>query len=146
MKKNLSRAWIFMFLVCLCLGAVPNPTGAVKVALVLLAVLFFLPGGLLLYNAITEKDQKMVKRIRALCIISLALTTLLFSLTIVLGILSIAGVVSSGFYQVVSFLFMAVSVPLHCGQYYFLSLFLWAFLLFSTFIKHPDQRKKQDQR
>ena len=33
-----------------------------------------------------------------------------------------------------------VSAPMLCGQYWAMSLFLWACLLFATFIKQPKEK------
>ena len=56
MKKSFLLAlWGGMFILCAGLGFVPDPTGAWRVLLTLLAVAFFVPPALLVNNQITLK-------------------------------------------------------------------------------------------
>ena len=135
MSRFLKYAWATMFVVCAALGALEGASGIAKAALMLLAVLFFLPPALLLYNGIMAADQKTVKTIRVISLVSLLLTTILLVLYFVLTLLYAATAVSAGVVNVTYYVLLLVSAPLFCGQYFFLSLFLWACLLFATFLQ-----------
>ena len=50
-------AWYFL---CVVLGAVSDPTGVEKALLVVCALLFFLPGFALLYQAKKTKNPKLI--------------------------------------------------------------------------------------
>ena len=80
-------------------------------------------------------DQKTVKTIRVISLVSLLLTTILLVLYFVLTLLYAATAVSAGVVNVTYYVLLLVSAPLFCGQYFFLSLFLWACLLFATFLQ-----------
>lgn len=139
MNQFLSYVWAGMYLLCIGLGKLPNVEGLGKAALVVVAVLFFLPPGLLLYNGLRFQNKTLVKRIRRLCILSLSLTTLCLVAFFVIYILFAAQLVAPIAVNIIYYVLLVVSSPLFCGQYFFLSLFLWALLLFATFIKTPKK-------
>ena len=127
-EKILYCIWGCLFILCAGLGFIPNPTGVGKGILVLLSVLFFVPGGMILTDGIRAGDRKGVLRIRWICIASLALT---------LGIL-IANFCSVGASDAVGNtlyeLLVIISAPMVCSQYWILSLFLWSCLLTGSFL------------
>lgn len=143
MNKILSYAWGAMFLLCAGLGTIQDATGLAKVALVFISVLFFLPPALLLYNNLMADRPGVVRTIRKICIASLALTTILLMVFFVVTLLAAGGTVQPGTVNVIYYILLVVSSPLFCGQFFFLSLFLWACLLFATFIKIPEHRRKK---
>ena len=130
MNKILGFSWAGLFALCAWLGTV-KPTNAVAtVALSLIAVLFFVPGALLLYNGITEKKRSIVLTVRYISLASLVLTTLSFVLTIALVVNATRAFVVS------YYVLILVSSPLFCGRYiWWLVLFLWACLLCASFSK-----------
>lgn len=135
MNRLLKYAWAGMYVLCAALGTLDGATGIAKAALVLIAVLFFLPPALLLYNGLVEGDKKTVKAIRVISLVSLLLTTVLLVTYFVLTLLYAATAASALAVNIAYGVLLVVSAPLFCSQYFYLSLFLWACLLFATFIK-----------
>lgn len=122
-QKTLYVLWGGMFILCAALGFIPEPTGLLKWLMTALSVAFFVPGGLLLYRAIQEKDRQTVLLIRNLAALSLALTLIL----LVLNILSVLWTEFLG--DALYVILVIVSSPMVCGGSYALSMFLWACLL-----------------
>ena len=122
---SLYALWAAMFFLCGGLGFIPEATGFLKVLLILLAAGFFIPGFVILKKG-TEKDGK---RILKLSVISLSATFLL----IILNILSLMAptVVGDILYGALT----VISAPMLCGQYWVISLFLWACLLLAALRK-----------
>ena len=130
MKKPLIYLfWGFLYALCVGLGTVNNPEGFGKVLLVLTSVIFFLPPAYLLYDGIQSGNRKQVKTVRICSIVSLSLTLVL----LVVNFLSVnaGAAVGRGVYE----LLILVSAPMICSQYWVLSLFLWACLLWASFTK-----------
>lgn len=128
MKKiALYSIWMCMYILCIGLAYIQNPPAATKVALVVIALLFFVPGGILLWDALKAHDQKELLRIRVISIVSLSLTLIAF----VANLMSIAApkAVGDALYDVL----ILVSSPMVCSQYWIISLFLWACLLSASF-------------
>lgn len=124
MKKTaLFALWGFLLILCAGLGFIPEPEGALKWLLRILGAACFVPGGMLLYRAVREKDKKILCLIRKVSLISLILTALL----LVLNILSVMWSETVG--TVLYGLLIIVSSPMVCCGSYALSLFLWACLL-----------------
>lgn len=126
-EKKLYILWGALFILCAALGFIPEPQGFLKVLLVLVSVLFFVPGFWLLYRAFTSGNTEVAGYIRLISLVSLG-GTLVF---LVLNFLSAAATNAAG-----SFLYsllVIVSSPMVCSQYWVLSLFLWAFLLIASF-------------
>lgn len=121
MKKNvLLSAWGGMFLICAGLGFLPQPQGVGKGLLIALAVLFFLPGALLL------RQSRRIRLVRNLSLLSLGLTVGL----LVLNVLGIAAPKAVG--TVLHILLGIVSAPMFCGQIWVISLLGWSCLLLSS--------------
>ena len=118
-KKTLSAAWALLFILCAGLGFIPNPTGLGRAVLVIVAVCAFIPPFLLLRQG--DRDTK--KLIRNLAAISLGLTVVM----LILNFLSIFLPETAG--NILYAVLVIVSSPMVCGQYWVLSLFLWACLL-----------------
>ena len=128
-SKLLYIIWACMFSLCAGLGFIPESQGFGTVVLVGLAVLFFLPGALLLYRAQKSGDKKGVMRIRIISAVSLGATALLLVINF-----ACAGA-SAALGDFLYGLLILVSSPMICGRYWVLSLFLWACLLTATFNK-----------
>ena len=122
-KKALFVLWGGFFILCAGLGFIPEPAGFVKGLLTTLSVVFFLPGGALLYRAKQQKDRATVTLIRNLSAASLGLTLLM----LVANFLSLGAgqALGDGLYAAL----VIVSSPMVCSGYWLLSLFLWACLL-----------------
>lgn len=132
-KKLLCAGWACLYVLCVALGYVSEPQGFGKVLLVLTALIFFLPGAMLLYSGIRDKDRKTLLRLRIVSAVSLSLTFIF----LVVNMFSVLMSEAAG--KVVHTLLALVSAPMLCGQYWVLSLFLWACMLMATFVKLPDK-------
>ena len=125
-EKTLYGIWLFLFILCAGLGFIPEPAGFGKVILVILAILFFVPGMHLLVNAIPAGNKKTVLLIRKISAASLVLTLAL----LVANVFSVSASTTVG--NILYGLLTVVSAPMICGQYWFLSMFLWACLLIGS--------------
>lgn len=125
-NKKLYTLWGVLFILCALLGFIPQPVGLMKALLVLLSILFFVPGCILLYRAAKSGDLQRISLIRTLSLISLGATLVL----LVLNFLSASASDAAG-----SFLYgllVVISAPMICSQYWIVSLFLWACLLMTS--------------
>lgn len=130
MKEKITYGlWACLYVLCVWLGMVDQPEGIGKVIFSLIAVLFFIPGGLLLGWGIREKNKKAVKTVRIIAILSLSLTLVL----LVANFCSVLLPETAG--NVLYTLLVVVSAPMVCSQYWVVSLFLWACLLMGSFLK-----------
>lgn len=127
--KILFALWGCIYALCVGLGTVENPEGLGKVLLVLTSLIFFIPPGCILYEGIRDGKKKQVKAVRITAILSLSLTLVL----LVANFLSVSASAQAG--GLVYELLILVSAPMVCSQYWVMSLFLWACLLWTTFIK-----------
>ena len=125
-KKVLFALWGGMFIVCAALGFIPEPEGALKVVMTVLALLFFLPPALLLYRAQAEKDKGLLTLVRNLSGLSLLLSLA----GLILNILSAPGSQVLG--AIMNSILIILSSPMICSGHWALSLFLWACLLMES--------------
>ena len=128
-KANLYFIWGFLYFLCAFISNVQSPTGVQSVALTVLSLLFFIPPGVLLYDALKKEDKKTLFLLRLLSILSLSQT--LGALIANIAVVGASETVGNVLYQVLIF----VSVPMVCSQHYVLSMFLWAFLMIATIPK-----------
>ncbi len=125
-QRNLFTLWCGLFIVCAGLGFIPEPAGSARFVLTALSLLFFVPGGMLLYRAGKEGDRHTLKLIRNLAALSLGLTAALLVLNFLTALRSeILG-------TILSYVLIIVSSPMVCSGYWALSLFLWACLLMGS--------------
>ena len=124
-KKTLFALWGGLFLLCAGLGFISEPTGVLKALMVILSVALFVPGLLL----IRAGGRNTLKLVRNLAIASLALTLVL----LIGNFLSIAASETVG--TILYNILIVVSCPMVCGQYWALSLFLWAYLMIAAMTK-----------
>ena len=135
MKKTkelmLYIAWLCLYILCAGLGvAAPYAEGFGKVAMVLTALIFFVPGVWLLVLGLKDNDKKMLLRLRLVAAVSLVLT-----------LAALVGMFAS--LENTAFEILAiVSAPMLCGQYWALSLFCWAALMMATIPGVVVPRKK----
>ena len=122
-KKILFALWGGLFVLCAGLGFVPEATGFLKVLMVLLSIGFFVPGFLLLRECGKTGDRRTAHLIRNLSALSLTATLVL----LIANFLSVLGSETLG--NILYYMLVIVSSPMVCGQYWVLSLFLWACLM-----------------
>lgn len=144
MTRLFSYSWLGMYLLCVALGMVQGATGAATIALMLISILFFLPPALLVYNELLSTRKRILKRIRWICVASLLLTTISLTTEFAIAYLYVGGIVSPVAMNISHLITLLVSAPLYCSQTYYVSIFLWACLLFSTFIRLPHHPKKKN--
>lgn len=125
-NKTLYYIWGGLFILCALLGFIPEPTGLVKVLMVLCSLVFFVPGSMLLYLSKQEGDLRTIRVVRNLSLISLIVTLVLLVLNFLSG--KATDAVGDFLYG----LLVMLSAPMVCSQYWFLSLFLWACLLMTS--------------
>lgn len=125
-NKTLYFIWGGLFIFCGLLGFIPEPAGLLKVLMVVSSLVFFVPGGMLLYLSKKSGDLRTIGIVRNLSLISLGVTLLLLVLNFLSGNASAA--VGDFLYG----LLVMLSAPMVCSQYWFMSLFLWACLLMTS--------------
>lgn len=128
-EKVLYYVWAVLYAICAALGFVPEAEGIGRVLLVLTALIFFLPGIGLVVLGLRQQDRKILRRVRIIAIISLSLTLCLLMANVAVAV---GAETVNNFLHV---LLVLVSAPMLCGQYWVMSLFLWACLLFASFMK-----------
>jgi hypothetical protein len=124
--KTLWLTWLYLFAFSCVLGFIPDPPEFLKALLVMLGVGSFVPGVLLLIKA----DQKSVRRVRLISILSLVLTLIAI-------ILNFTSVLMSPTWGMVFYIILGiVSTPMYCCQFWIIGLFCWSGLLAaSLFVK-----------
>ena len=128
-KSDLYYTWLGLFLLCFGLSLIPTPSSALGVVLKILSFGFFVPPALLLYQAKRDQDSKTLFWLRLICGLSLGLTVAF----IIFNIMALASPEWVG--NLLHYALIFVSVPMQGMGSWALSLFLWACLLFSTFVK-----------
>ena len=136
-EKGLWKAiWAGRYLLCAVLGFLPPQEGGNRIMLVIFAVLFFAPPAWLLWLSYRDSDLPTLKLLRLLSALSLGSTMAL----IILNFLSVLWPDWLG--DFLYFLLLVLSVPMLCGQYWVLSLMLWAILLWGSLLALGNLRKK----
>lgn len=128
-KKLLYAIWLAMYILCVGLGTLTDTGTALGILLTVLSLLFFLPGGALLFQALRDGDRKELRRIRGISLTSLVLTLSL----IVLNILCVSAGEAVG--KVLNDLLILFSAPMFCCSWQWVSIFLWACLFVGSFPK-----------
>ena len=124
-SKTLYALWGGLFVLCAGLGFIPEPAGFLKFLLGVLGLVFFIPPMLLLLEAGHTGNRDRVALIRNLSIVWLAATAGLLAA----NFLSLAGTPALG--DVLYTLLTIATAPMICGQVWVLTMFCWAFLLFT---------------
>lgn len=119
--------WGALFVITVVLGFLfPVADGALKIALRLISVVFFIPPWIVLIKAKQEQNKKHRALVRHLSLASLILTLIL----LVLNLRSV------GYSDAVGLALHAaltvVSAPMICSHLYALPIFLWATLLMGS--------------
>ena len=122
-KTSFYTVWAGMFILCAGLGFIPEPAGFLKFLMIGLTLGFFaVPGWFLLW--LDRRGDKMnIAVVRNLAAVSLGLTLVL----ILVNVVSFMAPEWVG--TLLHILLIIVSAPMVCGQYWVLSLFLWACLM-----------------
>lgn len=124
--SKLYALWGALYILCGLLGFIREPNGFVMALLVLLAVGFFVPGAILLYRGWKEHNPGKIRMIRNLSLGWLGLTlVLLVANFLTAGATEVTGDLLYGF-------LVFLSAPMYCGQFWIMSLFLWACLLMAS--------------
>lgn len=131
-KKTLYILWGFLFILCAGLGFIPEASGFGKAVLIFLGLAFFVPGAILLWDAISCGDRKTVLQIRLLSLCWLVVTLLL----LVGNLLSVNASQAVG--NLLYGALVILSAPLVCGQFWEMSIFLWACLLTASFLRRKS--------
>ena len=127
-KRILYGLWAFLYVLCAGLSFIPQPTEILQVAMTLLSLVFFAPGIVLLVDAIRSKNKKSLFTLRLISLCSLGLTTIAY----ICNLLSATASDAAG--TVLYYVLLVVSAPMVSMGYELVSLFLWACLLFATFV------------
>ena len=132
-NKSLLAIWGIFYIICAGLGFIPEPEGAVRIFLTAIAILFFVPPAILLFDAFSAGDEKTIRLIRLLSALSLALTLVLLTANF------LAALGASWLGTLLHILLVIGSAPMLCSNYWVLSLFLWAVLLVASCQKRKEQ-------
>ena len=125
--------WAGLYGVCAALGFIPVASGVGKALFLLTSLIFFIPPGILVYDAVTTGSRKVLCQLRVLSACSLGLTLAL----LIANIFAVNASAAVG--QVLHGCLVLVSAPMFCSQYWLISLFLWACLLMVTLRKMPKK-------
>lgn len=131
MSKNtkLWIAWGWMYLLCTACSFIDAVSGFLSGLFLLFSIGFFIPGGMLLWNGVQNRDHRTVRLVRLLSILSLSLTVLMIILNFMTARDSAA--VGTALYWIL----IVVSTPMICSQVWVVGLFGWAFLLMGSILK-----------
>ena len=127
-KKSLSIAWGIMFALCAGLGFFSNPAGVARAAMIALAVLTFVPPGVLIFLSWKTRAMDTLRLIRNLSAASLGCT---------LAVLVVSFLTAMEAEWVGNALHAALTIissPMICGQIWILSLLLWAGLMWTCIL------------
>ena len=122
-QKTLFALWGGLYALCAGLGFIPAPAGVLKALLAVLAVAFFVPPLMIVYGKSNRHDLQLVRNLAAWWLV---LTTAL----LVINFMSATAPVHLG--DLLYAVLVIVSSPMICGQYWVLSLFGWAFVMFAA--------------
>ena len=137
MKQKIAYiVWGIFYCLCAILGHITKVTAAQSAGLTVVSVLFFVPGFYLLADTIKGQKAKQLKTLRIIGICSLSLT-FVFILANIASVLA-SETLGNVLYEILIF----VSVPMIASRHWVVSLFLWAFFTFCTFIKFNKQDQK----
>lgn len=131
MSKNakLWIAWGCMYLLCTACGFIITTSGFLSGLFLLFSIGFFIPGAMLLWSGIQNRDQRTVRLIRLISILSLSLTVLMIILNFMTARES--AVIGTVMYSIL----VVVSTPMICSQVWIVGLFGWACLLMGSIMR-----------
>ena len=126
-ERILYFIWLCLYIICVGMGTIAQRDAVMHVILMILALLFFVPAIILLYDGLTTANKKMLLRIRIVSICSLVLTLSM----IILNIVAVKAGEDVGL--VLNDLLILFSAPMFCTYWRGLSIFLWACVFVSSF-------------
>lgn len=124
--KKLWILWAAAYAICTVCAFIPVSQGALSGLFLLLSLGFFVPPGMLIFEAVQRGNRRLLQIVRNLSLISLGLTLV----TIVLNFLSFQA--SEAWGLVLYWLLILVSTPMVCSQVWVIGLFGWACLLMTS--------------
>ena len=127
-NKSLYMIWAVLFALCAGLGFLQSPAGLDKGICVFMSVLFFAPPAAIVYRGWKGRDRDSIRLVRNLALGSLAVTLVM----LVANFLTLAVPVWAG--DLLYAMLVILSAPMVCGQLWFLSLALWAGLLWTCIL------------
>lgn len=125
-RSSLYAVWGILYIICTGLGFIPEPEKSVRIFLLVIAVLFFVPPGVLMWDALQHGNRKEIRHLGLLAALSLGATAVM----LVVSILTAFQAAWVG--TVCHVLLVLVSTPMFCSNYWVVSLFLWAVLLLTA--------------
>ena len=138
MKEKIAYAiWACLYILCVGLAFIDPPQGFGKYILILIELIFFLPGLWLLVEGIRKGNRKQLRRLRIVSICSLALTMIF----IAAFFLTLNAAVTTN--ETLLDILTMVSAPMFLSEYWALSWFLWACLLMGTLCK-PNKKREEN--
>ena len=126
--KQLYLYWLYLAILCAALGFIQERNSLVVLLLTVLMILFYVPGGMLLYRAIQRGKRQHLRNVLFLSLISLAATTLFF----IFNLLTVLAPANRLLGNILNAALVIVSVPMMCSPLPALSMFLWGCLLFTA--------------
>ncbi len=131
--RILIGSWAALYAICAALGFINEPSASQSAAMLILSLLFFVPGFWLAVDGLRQQNKTLLRIIRGISIGSLAITT---GLMVAVNLTApTATETLSNTFQALLILF---SVPMLPSGIWALSLFLWACLLFTTFYRKKN--------
>ena len=121
--KKLWILWAIAYGLCAVCGFFTPANNLVYALFFMLAILFFVPAGFLIYEAVQRQEKQILRLIRTVSLVSLSVTVV----TIVLNFLTVG--MSPEWGRVMYWLLILVSAPMVCAQIWVVSLFGWACVL-----------------
>ena len=126
-EKLLYLNWACLFVMCVGFGTIVQRSVAGHIILMLLSLIFFVPGIILVYDGLKNGNKKMLRRVRIISLTSLFLTLS----TIILNILLVRASEAVG--NALNDILIVVSAPMFCCYWRGIGPFLWACLFISSF-------------
>lgn len=127
-QKILYPIWAVLYVICVCLGAIPERSSGLQAVMTVVSIASFVPGGWILTEAIIKWDKKTMFHIRLISGLSLGLTLL----AMVGNLMSALGSETLGIIMHVILVF--VSAPMMSWGSILSPLF-WAVLFFASIPK-----------
>lgn len=127
-NKPLYLIWLGLLALCAGLGFFPNPDSGVQGLCVILAVICFMPPAVIVYRGWKDRDWEALRLVRNLAIGSLVVTVA----ALIGNFFTLAAPTWVG--DLLYAVLVIVSTPMICGQFWIMSLLLWAALLWTCIL------------
>lgn len=126
-EKLLYLNWACLYVMCVGFGTIVQRSIAGHIILMILSLIFFVPGIILVYDGLKNDNKKMLRRVRIISLTSLFLTLSM----IILNILLVRASEAVG--NALNDILIVVSAPMFCCYWRGIGPFLWACLFISSF-------------